>query len=671
MLRLRRAVEARRDACRRESGAVAIISALVSVVLLVVAAFVVDIGGTWARRGQLQVQADEAALYAAAWLPARTDAERNEVAERAAWYLCDNLVLGQDKLSAVPQSCSSPSDPDVQTWAQKLLADGAIDFPSPTEVKVVTPPAQVDFHFGQVAGPTGTVQQKMAIAKVSSPGDIVPVGLSLNCMLTAANSLPLGVGDTLTGVVPLNYMSTGPLRTASPVTTWPAGNTTSPDVTIAAFVPPDDSTAVGTTGGVFTVTGSGWGRTALDLNPDVDVYFRLGNTEYRADTTAVNILNGVGSATFTLPDGVANQAGTWKVKVAVDSALWGGRTWSELDVDFNVTSPAATADLLGCGRTLKSPRDCLDPVQPVSCTDVGNPGNLETNIKEGLDHGLISQVDLVSATVPDSVPDVLSAVDDPNVLFRCQDSAISGNYHDVGANIRAGRTPNCVHLEAGATDQTEFTEGFLGAPQTTPTGEVAGRLVCTQERPCPDNLRSPLPSSQFGLPSGYTINDDRFTDFVKDGSVLTSEMFFTLSTYLTPGIPVVTPDSKLKPELYSSHRFFWVPVMAVPTQSMSPDSPAADHPILTFRPVFVTQSQMSGIPEVDLVLDLVDAGMRSLLGIDGTDDHGIVMDPGTGRLRALRFMTIEPSALPAVPSSWKGPTSEYVGTGPKIIRLVK
>ena len=40
---------------RDDRGAVAVLTGLVSVVLLIVAGFAVDIGNTWARRGQLQV----------------------------------------------------------------------------------------------------------------------------------------------------------------------------------------------------------------------------------------------------------------------------------------------------------------------------------------------------------------------------------------------------------------------------------------------------------------------------------------------------------------------------------------------------------------------------------------------------------------------------------------
>ena len=43
-------------------------------VLMLVAALTVDLGNTWARRGQLQTQADNAAIFAANYLPAATPA---------------------------------------------------------------------------------------------------------------------------------------------------------------------------------------------------------------------------------------------------------------------------------------------------------------------------------------------------------------------------------------------------------------------------------------------------------------------------------------------------------------------------------------------------------------------------------------------------------------------
>ena len=126
-----------------ERGAVAI-SGLVSVVLLVVAAFVVDIGGTWARRGQLQVQADQAALYAAESLPARDAASRLTVARKAAWYIACHPVLGQEDLSTIPDcpATSSTPSPALDAYAQSLLDTGMVTFPATNQVSVTTPPAR-------------------------------------------------------------------------------------------------------------------------------------------------------------------------------------------------------------------------------------------------------------------------------------------------------------------------------------------------------------------------------------------------------------------------------------------------------------------------------------------------------------------------------------------------
>jgi hypothetical protein len=177
---------------------------------------------------------------------------------------------------------------------------------------------------------------------------------------------------------------------------------------------------------------------------------------------------------------------------------------------------------------------------------------------------------------------------------------------------------------------------------------------------------------QFG---SRQFNDDRFEDFVTHDSLLTAAMFFNLSTYVNDGTPVLTPRNALEADIYRSARFFWVPVLSTALAPTPNANDAGAYPVLTFRPVFITQQQHTGVDEIDLVLDAVDGVVKSLLNIDEptdpTDpgDHGILMQ-GT-ELRALRFMTIEPSALPVVPHDFSGPTTDYLGVGPKIVKLVK
>ncbi|MCP6406745.1 hypothetical protein NL481_27465, partial [Klebsiella pneumoniae] len=62
--------------------------------------------------------------------------------------------------------------------------------------------------------------------------------------------------------------------------------------------------------------------------------------------------------------------------------------------------------------------------------------------------------------------------------------------------------------------------------------------------------------------------------------------------------------------------------------------------------------------------------MRTLLQPGLTDQNGLMVD-ASGNLSAVRFMTITPDALPAVPADYAGPEAEYLGVGPRIIRLVE
>jgi hypothetical protein len=651
---------------RNESGAIALISGLVSVVLLVVAAFVVDIGGTWARRGQLQVQADKAALFAAEHLPVHDDATRLAVARDAAWYIACHRVQGQDDLSSIPACPGSSSAPSaaVDAFAQQLLDTGQVAFPDSNQVSVTTPPARVDFSFGRLAGPEGTTQQKSASARALSPGNIEPFGLSLNCLLTVADTLPTTLGSTISDVLPLNYFAPGPLTKDTSQTKWKSSMATSSSLQVGSITPTQvtQGTLVPPT---FTLTGSGWNALS-----HVKVSFALGDLDdpdsnkYKTVDVESGLTLGLtgltSSVTGLLPTKVVNNAGNWHVKVAVESG--GNWVWSKNDVVLTTTLNQPLADSLGCGRILKSPRNLQD----------GTPGNLRLNLQEGLDHGVDKHPSLATLNPPDATVDgLLGALGGPSGIFQCNDTA--PNVKDTAGNLSTNQTPNCMVLAQGSTTYTEFTDGILGAEEniSLPDGTtktVAGRLVCTSRRPCARSFSMP----QF---PGRSFNDDRFEDFVKQDSLLTAAMFFNLSTYIDDGVPVVTPKNALDADIYSSARFFWVPVLSTALAPTANANDAGAYPILTFRPVFVTKQVNTGVDDIDMVLAAVDAAVQSLLNIDvpldsgDPGDHGILMQGS--ELRALRFMTIEPSALPVVPSSFAGPTTDYLGVGPKIVKLVK
>jgi hypothetical protein len=639
-----------------EGGAIALVSALVAVVLLVISAFVVDIGSTWARRGQLQLQADRAALLAAESLPAVDAASKKDVAKYVAYYVACHTVPGQRALDPGIPGCpdgTTPDSADVLAYAERLLTNGAsgvwrkgaVSFPSSTQVKVSTPEARIEFGFGRVAAVEYSDQSKMAIAQISSPGELMPMGLSLECLLGAAGNLPV-VGDDVSGAVPLNYITPGPLRPspAATPTQWPSSYVTGtassrPVLTGITTVP--DPVVSGPTAATFTVTGSNWGTLS-----DVRVVFHKGagsETPVTAASLALPVLGLLGTTTATgvLPAAVMQAPGSWQVKVGVRRSLDGTRYWSD-PLSLEVTMPAGTHESLGCTRLLNSPRQDV----------VGEGPALARNLQEGLDHHLASHPSLVSLHQPDlTATELMGLVSGATSAFGCANS--TPNVLDIRS---PSGTPNCVLLQDNqGFVGSSFTAGMLAAQ----SNGSAGRLVCTDARPC---------ERDTATVRGVRINDDDFDDFVREPSLLTDQLFFNLSTYLAQGVPVLTPgESALSEEIYGSHRFMWAPVIGAP---LLPNS-AGHYPVLTFRPVFITQDGPQGWQTYDVLFGSVRTLMASMGMYEDDVAHGLLMSEDGQTLRAMRFMTIEPTALPLVGSDYTGPTTEYLGVGPKIVKLVR
>ena len=630
---------------RDERGAIAVISAVVAVVLMLIGAFVIDIGSTWAWRGKLQVQADKAALLAARSLPATDATSQKKAAKYVAYYIACHVLPGQTQLDPSIPSCPSGTTPDsapILSYAQQLLNSGSVTFPKATQIKEIAPPARVDYGFGRLAGVTGKTVQKMAIAQASSPGTMVPIGLSLPCLLSAAGTVPNG-GDAVTSILPINYVTPGPLSPSGSTTTvWPSSYiSTSASRPVLSTVNTSPTPVVsGSPPASFTLTGSSWGTLSA-----VQVYFHKGpDTGTPAAAASLNLpvldaVTGTATVTGVLPSVVMQNPGTWEVKVGAQSLL-GTTEWSD-PLSLDVTAAAGSPQAIGCGRLLDSPR--------AGATDRASA--LTQNLQQGLDHPLVQHPNLVSVTAPNLTPDgAVTAASDPTSMFTC-----SGTAPDVLDVPNPGGTPNCVRLQG--TDSwvgTSFTDGMLG-PES---GGVAGRLVCTSAWPC----NGPTTTVR-----GVQISDDTFDQFVLDSSALHNDLFFGLSTYITNGLPVITPQNALSPDIYQSHRFMWVPVMSNPANP----TPGSDYPNLTFRPIFITQNSPSGWTPYDQLFDELSSLMSSL-GISSSDvQHGLVMSPDGQSLEAMRFMTIEPASLPLVEDDYNGPTTDYVGVGPKLARLVK
>jgi Flp pilus assembly protein TadG len=728
-----------------ERGAVALLSALVVMVLMVIAAFVVDIGTTWMRRGELQQQADGAAMFAAEALPAADDAERLVVAKRVAHYVACHLVVGQRTLDpTIPDCPTSSGSATLTAYAQQLLDDGKVTFPSSTQVQVVGPEARVDYVWAGATGASNVTQSKSATAKVSSPGGLLPVGLSLQCLASMVNSAGLGAGVDkilpISYVVPGNFASSGSLPTQSEpaLLPWDAaytGANASASVTLA------NPSATEST---LTLSVDSPSLLALDLTGKNQVVFKRGGTTV-GPVNPASLDPLTKTLTVAIPDEVKNTPGRWYVKVKLFTTallLFGGSPkWSDGTASFDVypaqssvagsllTALGGLLDLdssIACGRLLDSPR----------VLDAGTPA-LTRNLQEGLDHSItrneafvqaLGGADLsalngsasgMTAALGGAVAGVLA--NPAYGLTGCAGTAYNrlDTQATYDATLLGGAPANCVRLRSDAAAEQEFTDGMLKATASDPTEPGYGRLSCNRTSACTGGRTVDLTDLGFG----GLYNNDSFSDFLKSGqgTLLDSNLAFALDTYLLPNLPLITPNDRVEDEIYSSPRFGWVPVLSYVNLNAPGE---VDYPVLTFRPVFIdngtaetlniagmqptgvvdrlNEEVQEGINEaIDAVTaslgilgpivstfldgigittalnqlssDNIDQGLQTLsngLGIDmGRERAGLVVQGG--KLKAARFMTIAPDALPPVGSSYDGPTVDYVGVGPRIIRLVK
>lgn len=149
----------------RESGAVAVLFALLAVVVIGAGALAVDLGNAFARKRISQTQADLAALAGAAELP-----NDSAAIDEAFNYLVRNVTPNQGDVSTYKTIMTNGSQADGEIWIE-----------SSERVNVLTPPAEVDYALGGVFQQYGIDVQAYAQAGVFSPGVIAPFFIPYGC----------------------------------------------------------------------------------------------------------------------------------------------------------------------------------------------------------------------------------------------------------------------------------------------------------------------------------------------------------------------------------------------------------------------------------------------------------------------------------------------------------
>jgi hypothetical protein len=151
-----------------ESGAVALLYAIVALLLLSIAALATDLGNAMARRTNTQTQADFSAFAAAQQLdttapPAGTPVPASVVLT-VRDYLNHNQPADDERACAATYSCVTSAhltDGTLTNGEVRFVADG---------LQVVAPEARVDFGFAKMFGQDGTYVDATATVNVFSRG---------------------------------------------------------------------------------------------------------------------------------------------------------------------------------------------------------------------------------------------------------------------------------------------------------------------------------------------------------------------------------------------------------------------------------------------------------------------------------------------------------------------
>lgn len=486
---------------RTEQGAVAILVAIMAVVLFGMAAFAVDMGNAWARKRDLQTQADLAALAGAAHLSSDSKAEALAAVDEYLGHGCDR---------ANNPSCV-PLDPnwvfgqeyDAEWDLDDLnIENGEVQFPADYKMRVITPMARVDFGFAGVLNSADHVKLNAAAAvQVLSPGQVLPFFLM--------NGPGCSWGSQVLKPGPQTDDETVPGPSPSEIVWDPAGPNNNKIET--AEVRPTEWDV--TTPGSIEVLGQ-----SRDLPATATVYFNADEGQ-KAQVANVPVLDyepisGPGQLAYRwrlsvpLPQVVRDTKAVWAVRVETTAnGLGDSNSWES----FTVRDPADVPD--ECGEKSTGDFGILD-----SPRKTGTPAEaIRDNIAEGLDHPIEIYPGGSDAAPSECTPT------SPEVL-------------DDDENLSAGVTPNCLHIETGNMPDA-MTDGLIA--------DNTGRLDSDTSQYCQDNEPTPPRVDD----DGHSLNGDTLECFLESGSL---DAIYSDS---------YSGDPVLAPEIFESPRFVWVPVL--------------------------------------------------------------------------------------------------------------
>ncbi|HET7066144.1 MAG TPA: hypothetical protein VFI21_00920 [Nocardioides sp.] len=598
----------KRRTARDESGAVAIIFALMAVMLLSVAALGTDIGNEVGRKSATQNQADFAA-FAAAGQMTQTGHLNDTPSPAVLTAIMNSLNANQPqddnkgcwRTNTCVTSTSQLTDGDLTNGDVRYTADG---------LQVTAPNHWVSFGMARVMGFQGTYVGAQATVNVYSPGlRVLPMFAVQGCdygLQTIAD--PANGHVTPVAPVLANDSDTNGTQLVSPAQALDAGGN------------PITSLTYQSTGNMLQLSAKNWDHTTKIG------FFRGDNTDptlvqtqntfwLQGDNTKTN-LNGPNgysqnpqtTVQLNIPNAVAQVQTVWWVRVFdTTNNQWSARSEAVPVVVGNAVLQCGAGSLDGNFGTLQLPR-----------TDDQNAADdLPLNIATGLQAPL-------SLT-----KHVQWASDSP--AGQCVDTQ-NGAITSPGSLGILNANTNCVDTDTGLAANVA-TQGLITGVEGKP-----GLLTTagTKSGCSPNGGNNSQVISVNN--TNYTIDNNVLTCYLTDGTT-------SLQTICDPNY---SGGAVLDKSITSDPRFVWVPILKVqPTNGGS-----NNWSIVDVRPGFITDEQ---------VTNSTVKGTHT-----ATSQNGVITsNNGVTQLNVVFFN------IGAMPLDDNGKKIDYLGVGQPLIRLVK
>jgi Flp pilus assembly protein TadG len=594
-----------------ERGAIAVVFAFCCVMFFVLAAMGVDLGNAMNRKKQVQSQADFSALAAGGALPVSGTPQATDSAVKAAMD-----YLNRDQPADDAKTCdSSKTCVTAVQLVNGQLADGEVTYLGTDMLKVTAPTARINFSLAQVLGKQSVDVSAAATVRIFTPGTgVMPTYAVTGCDW---------------GVQTLTDPSNGQVNPIVPPLEDSPGDG---DADLTSLSP--TSVALNAANQFLTINGAK--LDGKDAAATVVGFFR--STASTSGPTKVAPVVPV-----TPPSGTSLQVVIPTTVTAVEDIWWVRvRTRDQQGADH--WSPAAEALPLRIGEAVL---ECVGASNEgnfgtilLPRTDIANNNNnlwLAANMAVGL------QAPLSMHTYDGSAPANGECAPGPSNTNSAYIQGPGDNQTRYAPSGSAGspsdlvERTNCVDTDGGLPANATTAGMIVGlgnavAPKgrlrDKPTTCGPGGNPGTQSRTATINGQS------------YTFNNDILTCFFTNGSAHVSDVSVPNYTF-NGGNPVISAD------IYSSPRFFYVPVLKV-----KPATGGSKHYfIIDFRPAFLTGNPSTATKQAP--------------GVTPSDDNGIQILQND--IKSMKVVFINRNAI-ETPDG--GPVGAYLGVGTKLVRLI-